>query len=127
MAPFLPWFSFPIWAAIGVSVLLTDFPNGWLKLAVAFMIFATAIRPVLFASWTRQHIEPIVAIRVWMATNALAWAFGLIGSLTLGGALGWVCAFLCLYIGVLRWGWLFHQLRAQPVSATRGDSSGGNP
>jgi len=119
MAPFLPWFSFLIWAAIGVSVLLTDFPNVWLKLGLGFLIFAAAFRPALFAPWTRRHIEPIVVIRVWVATNVLAWAFGLIGSLSWGGALGWVFAFLCLYVGLLRWGWLFHQLRAQPASATR--------
>ncbi len=95
------------WLAIGTLVQLTVVAvavgalfwsgtvNGWLSAGLAIFFVIPAFRSLAFGQFKQCH-RPEIAAHVMLIAMVLAAVLCGIGSVVIGGALGWLGVFICL-------------------------------
>jgi hypothetical protein len=96
---------------VGTGFLFADFGNVWIRVGVAVLLYASIFRRLAFGQQVQSHIGSTRALKVSAAGEAVAGFLGGIGSLWIGGAIGWLGVFVSLRIA-LAGAWVFRQLSA---------------
>jgi hypothetical protein len=92
--------GFVVYVLAGTTLLFMDVGNVWLRAGFAVLTYASAFRSLGTDRLSQHGVNPVRALRIWAIAATLAGALGFIGSLLLGGAIGWLGVFLSLRFGL---------------------------
>jgi len=92
----------------GLGLLLTNLANGWIRGGAALLLCASSFRRVTVTRFLRTNLMPAYALQVWSAAHVTAGLMCGIGSIVMGGAIGWLGVFLSLRIATTG-SWMFRQ------------------
>jgi hypothetical protein len=107
---------FGVCVLAGSSLLFIDIGNLWLRAGFAVLTYASAFRSLPTVALSRHGLSPYVVMRIWAIATTLAGSLGCIGSLSLGGAIGWLGVFLSLRFG-LTGAWILWKMTNWPNDA----------
>jgi len=91
-----------------LGLLLTNLANGWIRGGAALLLCASSFRRVTVTRFLRTNLMPAYALQVWSAAHVTAGLMCGIGSIVMGGAIGWLGVFLSLRIATTG-SWMFRQ------------------
>jgi hypothetical protein len=102
--------------ATGTFALFTDFANPWIRAGLAILLYGYAWRHLAFDEQMRNWVglSIVSSLRIALIANIVAGCLCCIGSILIGGAIGWIGAGLSVFM-VTTWAWILR------TSATRNE------
>ena len=101
----------------GSGFLFAGFGNTWVRVGVALLLYASAVRTLAFSPAAEGRIAPARALKIWSAGCAAAGAAGGIGAALTPGPIGWLGVFVSLRFA-LTGAWVFRRLTLTHVPPT---------
>ena len=110
MTIILPVVTTIVTLAVSIAFFSADFANVWIKAGLFILLNAQSGLRLALLTRVPAQTNTAIVFRLWSIANVIAGCLGIIGSLVLGGGIGWLGVFISLGI-VWVGGFMFFKAR----------------